>query len=301
MPTTARGLFVARADPSAGGYLALTVSTPEPTHHDHGIRWGVVALIGAVTLLGVLGPKLLWMIDAYRNTVRSWPVDAQYMVHPTMRMLLVLAGWILIVRVLAPGRQPTMGLAIGRSRAIKGAAIGVLCSLPMLVLGLFSDESSLTRHEVLYTGLMPGFTEEVFYRAFMFGLLVQAARCPVWTTAIITGVVFGLAHVDLTPEPGQTILGQIGPWIGIIALGGFMYAWLFWESGWNLWLVIALHAGMNLWWDMFDLSATPLGGLGATTARFLAVGLAVFLVFGLRALGPRPSDTIGDEQPATDA
>lgn len=260
-----------------------------------GIRWGVVALIGTITIIGVLGPKLLWMNPGYASMVRSWPIDAQFMIHPTMRMLLVLVGWALVMRMKRPDEPTTMGLMIGWGRAFKAVAIGLLCSLPMLLLGLMSTSFTPNRYEIMHTAIAPGLTEEIFYRAFMFGLLVQLARCPMWWTAIITGIIFGLAHVDITPSAGQTILGQFGPELAMIALGGFMYAWLYWESGWNLWLVIAVHASMNMWWDMFDMSATPLGAWGASGVRILCVGLVVLLVFGLRVLGPRPGATIRHE------
>ncbi len=270
-------------------------------HENDSVRWGIVSLITLFVFVGILGPKLLWMDSGYASLVRSWPLDVQFVIHPTMRMLLVLLGWVLVMRMRASGTDVSMGLLIGWRRAFMGIGIGLLCSLPMLILGFMSTSFTPNRYEIMHMAIAPGLTEEIFYRAFLFGLLVQVARCPVWTTAIITGIVFGLAHVDITPDEGKTIVGQLGPEIAMISLGGFMYAWLFWESRWNLWLVIALHASMNLWWDMFDLSVTPLGSWGATGARVLSVGLVVLLVFGLRVLGPGPGATIGDEQPATDA
>lgn len=259
----------------------------EPVSHSEtrGTRWAVVWLIASIACLGILGPKLLWMNDDYAAMVRSWPLDVRLMIHPMLRMLLVLVGWVLVLR-LKPAAEPmTMGVMIAPGRVLMGIAVGLGCTLPMLLLGLMSDSFTPSRIEIMHTALSPGLTEEIFYRAFMFGLLVQVARTPMWTTAVITGVVFGLAHVDLTPAEGETIIGQLGPWIGMIALGGFMYAWLYSKSHWNLWVVIALHTGMNLWWDMFALNDTPLGVWGATAARVLCVLLALYLVVGRGVLG----------------
>lgn len=256
------------------------------------IRWGIVGVIAACTLIGVLGFKLLWMIDGYRSMIKSWPYDAQYLIHPMMRVSLVMSGLVFVYRMARPEDRVSMGLRVGWPDTIKGLGLGFACTLPMLLLGLMSESFTPTRYEILYTAITPGITEEIFYRAFMFGLLVQVARCPLWQSAIITGLIFGLAHVDITPDAGQTILGQIGPWIAMIGVGGFMYAWLYWESRWNLWVVIALHIGMNLWWDMFDLTLTPLGNWGATLVRVVSVGLAVLFVFHYRVLSPKPTTTI---------
>ena len=264
------------------------------------IRWGVVGLIAAIALVGILGPKLLWMNTGYASMVRSWPIDVQFLIHPVLQMVLVFVGWLLVLRLKPVGASASMGLMTGWGLACKGIGVGLVCTLPMLLVGLMSSSYTPSHYEILYADLSPGLTEEIFFRAFMFGLLVQVGRCPMWATAVITGIVFGLAHVDLTPDEGQTIVGQLGPWIAMIALGGFMYAWLYWESGWNLWLVITLHAGMNLWWDMFDLTQTPLGNWGATGARFASVGLVVLCVVGLRVFGQRPGATIGHEYTTID-
>jgi len=267
---------------------------PESTDQQEtaSVQWRVVGIIALISLIGVLGFKLLWMIDGYRSVVKSWSYDAQYLVHPTMRMLLVAIGAAVVFQKSQPNSLVTMGLCPGWAKALKGLGVGFVCTLPMLALGLMSESFTPSRYEIMYTAITPGVTEEIFYRAFMFGLLVQVARCPMWTTAIITAIVFGLAHVDLTPDEGHTIIGQLRPWIAMIGLGGFMYAWLYWKSRWNLWIVIALHTGMNLWWDMFDLTMTPLGNWGATGVRILSVGLAVLFVVYFRVLSDGKGSTI---------
>lgn len=274
------------------------METQDAFNQPRPVRWGIVAFITAVAVLGVLGPKLLWMNDAYSSTMGTLPVDVLYLVHPVMRMVLVLITWALLMRMCEPGQQFTMGLLIGWGKALKGLAIGFGSTLPMLGLGLMSESFTPSRFEIIHGATMPGLTEEIFFRALLFGMLVQVARFPLWWSATITALIFGLAHIDITPQEGETIIGQLNLWNAIIALGGFMYAWLYFESRWNLWVVIALHAGMNLWWGMFDLSATPLGGWGATLSRIAAVGLVVFFIVGLRVFGPKPSATIGYDRTA---
>lgn len=259
---------------------------------DGPIRWSIVGVIAFITILGILGPKLLWSLEGYKSEVRSWPVDFQYLIHPAIRMILVVIGTGIVYKMRTTDQRLTMGLKVGSSRAFNAFALGFMCTLPMLLLGFLSRTSSPSHYEVLYTAISPGLTEEIFYRAFMFGLLVQAARCPMWTAAILTAIVFGLAHIDITPDEGQTILGQLNAWNAMIALGGFMFAWIYYLSNWNLWIVIALHIGMNMWWDMFDLTDTPLGGFGATLARIIPIALAVFLVMDAQERRRQSASTI---------
>tara|TARA_A100000171_G_scaffold52712_1_gene72513 strand:+ start:1170 stop:1943 length:774 start_codon:yes stop_codon:yes gene_type:complete len=251
-----------------------------------------VVLLALIAIVGILTPKLLWMIEGYREFIWSMPIDVQYIIHPLFRMVLTLIGWAVIISMQERSKRPTMGLCVGWVLGVKAFVLGFACTLPMLVLGLMSEYSGSNRYDIMYKAISPGVTEEIFYRALLFGMLVQVARVPLWPSAIVTGIVFGLAHVDLTPDEGQTIIGQLNLWIMLIVLGGVMYAWMYSASRWNLWVVIALHIGMNLWWGMFDLTSSPLGEFGATLSRIVCVGLVVLFVFGLRVLEPGRKPTI---------
>lgn len=260
--------------------------------HTNGIRWGIVVFLTIVAIIGILTPKVLWMFEGYRHVIWSMPIDVQYVFHPMFRMFLTLIAWFVIITMTERANRPKMGLCVGWVLGLKAFLIGFACTLPMLALGLMSEYSGTSRYDIMYGAISPGLTEEIFYRALLFGMLVQVARVSLWPAAIITGVVFGLAHIDLTPDQGQTIIGQLNLWNAMIGLGGVMYAWMFYESRWNLWVVIALHIGMNLWWGMFDLSSSPLGGFGATLSRIVCVGLVVLFVFGLRVFEPTKNPTI---------
>lgn len=258
----------------------------------------VTAVVFAVVLTGILLPKLLLMTAWYPDVLRSMPVDVRLLVHPVFRVLLVWAAWVWWLRPRVD-RSVTFGLRVGRRDGTIAFLLGLAATLPMLALGLWSGGADVDR-DTLHGTIVPGFQEELIYRAFFFGVLVQAARWHPWRAAIVTGIVFGLAHIDITPAQGQTILGQLNMWNAIIALGGVMYAWIYWKAPWNLWVVIALHFAMNLWWGMFELDATPLGGGGATAARIMSVAIAVYLIVFKRALDPGASSRIDRGAPDRD-
>ncbi len=71
--------------------------------------------------------------------------------------------------------------------------------------------------------------EEIFFRGFMYQALRRSM--PLWPAVILTGIAFGVAHVD----PAVMIPIAI---VGIILLG--IYRW----TG-NLWSSIITHAGYN--------------------------------------------------------
>jgi len=256
-------------------------------NNTHGSKRGggaAGAIIIGLFLFGVIVPMVLNELDGYAQMRSSWPRDIQWLVHPAFRMIIVFVGWLTLVRLCNDQNRPTLGLLVGWRRASAGFLLGFLCTLPMLTLGLIGTRQPVSR-DLIYTTIVPGLTEEIFYRAFAFGLLVQVLRLKLWPAAMLTGVLFGLAHLISASLRAEPIMDQIG-WVGMIALGGLFYAWIYERAGWNLWVVVALHAGMNLWWDMFDLTSSPMGNWGATISRILAVGFAVYFVVFRGVLRP---------------
>lgn len=257
---------------------------------EQGIRPVIAALILLILLVSLALPIVLATIEAYNHARLRLGLDVYFISHPLMRVLIVLLGYVLIARLIK--RRPTLGVLVGWERFAVGLGLGLLCTLPMLVIGAMGGMKDDTEYRFLYRGtLVAALNEEFVFRAFGFGLLVQAARVGLWPAAIITGVLFGAVHLDFTPDEGQTILGQVDLFLLLTTLGGVLYAWLYHRIGYNLWFVIALHLFMNLWWGIFDVGGSPLGGFGATLSRVLCVTAAIVLVIVLN----RRAATIGHD------
>lgn len=254
-------------------------------------RWLSGAIVLACFTLAIVAPILLKASAWYKAQAVDWPRDVRWLVQPTIWLLIIAGGYPLVQRLSArPGIRPTLGLCVAPARIARGVGLGICCSLPMLALGLMTPTRELTR-DVVYTTALAGLSEELLFRAFAFGLLVQCARVRLWPAAILTGIVFGLIHLVVASVQAKPLGDQIG-WIGFIALGGVLYAWIYAKSGWNLWLVIALHAAMNFWWAFFDLNANPVGVTGATMARVLCVVLAMGAAQRLGRVPRAPGSTI---------
>lgn len=173
---------------------------------------------------------------------------------------------------------------LGLSSGVKeGLLYGFLFTLPMLLGFAFIGEPKFSEWSlglVLTSALLPGFFEELYYRGFVFGELYKRARWGFFLAAALNGLIFGLAHIWQGNSLGQTI------GVFFVTFGGAAwFAWLYVEWRNNLWLPITLHILMNLYWTLFEIESTALGGVGANVCRGLTIAFSV--IFTLRRKRPR--------------
>lgn len=174
-----------------------------------------------------------------------------------------------------------LGLRAPIGRAL---AFAFLASLPMLLaFGIaFNGNPKMTFLSVGVGCFIAPFAEEVLFRSYMFRQLYRRARLGFWLSALIPSVLFALGHLYQS--------NQLGELIGILAitgLGSILGCWLFlrWQD--NLWAVFGLHSLMNLWWEVFAVDDTALGGWLANIARMATVGLAILLTIFKDRIWPR--------------
>ena len=89
----------------------------------------------------------------------------------------------------------------------------------------------------------------------------------VWPSALLCGY----GHV----EQGQSLQDMAGLFF-LTGAGGVTFAWLVyrWQS---LWVAVALHICMNLWWRLFSVAKTAIGGWLPFTLQNLTMLLAIFI------------------------
>jgi len=165
--------------------------------------------------------------------------------------------------------QTTLGL--NRS-FLKGFLFPLICTLPMFIgYGLcFSFNDGLTWDQLLMAGVAAAFFEEFIFRGFLFGQLFRFTKLGFIPAVLLGACLFASMHLYQSREPGVLI--------GIFAttfLGAVLFAWLFAEWNYNLWISIFLHFFMNLSWMLFDVSDNAFGGIYANVFRILTIILTI--------------------------
>ena len=154
------------------------------------------------------------------------------------------------------------------------AAFSFVAASPMLV--IFAVTSSINaKMSLLSVGVgcfVAPFAEEVLFRGYMFGQLYRRGRWGFWLSALIPSALFAVGHAYQA--------GELWELVGIFAvtgLGSILGCWIYMQWQFNLWVVFGLHGLMNLWWELFGVAETALGGWIANGARLLTIAAAILL------------------------
>ena len=184
----------------------------------------------------------------------------------------------------------------------RGLAFAAIATAPMLITFAITMpvNPNMTFLTVGVLCLIAPFAEEVLYRSFLFRQLYRRAKLGFWISALVPSIVFAAAHL----YQSDNLMELLGI-VAITGTGGIGFCWFFMKWKDNLWTVWGLHAGMNLWWEVFNVDDTALGGWLANGARLATVVVAVLLtIYKDKIWKPLPSeaaniDISGSETPAT--
>ena len=155
---------------------------------------------------------------------------------------------------------------------IKPFFIALLFSLPMLIGGLifFEFNQDISIPNLIAGTIIAGFVEELFYRGFLFGQLYKYTKLGFISSIIIGAIIFATGHLYQSEDS----IELIGIFL-ITFLGAILFAWLYVEWNYNLWIPIFLHSLMNLAWHLFDMDGTALGGTIPNILRGLTIIIAI--------------------------
>jgi CAAX protease family protein len=232
--------------------------------------WLVAIITLVVLFVTTYAHNLLARLASYRYLHRTAPF---YYVESIDKSV-VFALCVLTVWLLRRAGLRDVLCELGLSAPILPAfafAIGV--SLPMLI--GFALTRSLTPHlqllPILFLTVLSPFVEELQSRGFGVRQFQRGTGWPFWVVVWPSAVLFGWSHV----EPGQS-LQEMAELFFLIGSGGLLFAWLVYRWQ-NLWVPVALHICMNLWWELFSVSRNAIGGWFPFVLQTVTMFLAIFV------------------------
>ena len=245
-------------------------------------RAWIIALLTVVTLIiASYAHEILANLSAYRELYSHHPF---YIAESIDKIggaaICFLAVW-LIRRVGPRAVSYELGLS---APVLPAIAFALLVSSPMLI--GFAITRSFTPHievlPLLFLTVLAPLVEEIEFRGFGVRQLQRGTRWPFWIAVWPSALLFGFGHI----EQGQSWREKAGLFL-LTGFGGVVFAWLVyrWE---NLWVAVALHICMNLWWELFSVAKSAIGGWLPFALQTLTVVVAILVT-----LYWTPSETVG--------
>lgn len=233
-----------------------------------------VWLVAAVTLVVLIvtsnAHELLSLLSAYRQLHRTAPFYYVESIDKISGAFLCVLAILLLRRAGLRDAARELGLSAPVLPAIT-FALGV--SLPMLIGFAFtrSLNSRLQIPSLLFLTVFSPFIEELEYRGFGVRQFQRGTGWPFWAVVWPSAILFGLGHV----EKGQSVQ-EMAALFFITGSGAVLVSWLLYRWQ-NLWIPVALHICMNLWWELFSVARTTIGGWFPFAMQTLTMLLAILV------------------------
>lgn len=229
-----------------------------------------------IVLIVLLSFSVYFVLDdLYFKELRNWINGIVNQIGISHIITYLIFGLPLFIGTYIVLRKESLLKSLGLYGSIfKGFLFAVICTLPLFIgFGiLFEFTAKLSINTILISVVSAGFYEELYFRGFLFGLLYKYTKLGFFPSVLLGALIFGLIHLYQSTD----ILELIGIFL-ITFLGGIIFAWVYAEWEFNLWVPIFLHMLMNFSWELFDVSNNVLGGVYGNVFRFLSIGL----IFGL--------------------
>jgi membrane protease YdiL (CAAX protease family) len=135
---------------------------------------------------------------------------------------------------------------------------------------VFQINYEINLDDILIKVVSAAFFEELFFRGFLFGQVFKTTKIGFIPAVLIGSLLFGFLHLYQSDD----ILESLGIFI-ITFFGGILFAWVFVEWNYNLWMAIFLHFFMNLSALLFSATENALGGIYFNVFRSLSLILVI--------------------------
>jgi len=237
-----------------------------------------------LVLLGVgLGLNLRDIAAAIGTPIPALPIPYGGSLLDNALAVLMAVLLALLLRPRGMGLLASLGLrGNGWGGPLWVLLASLTCWLGLALLG--TPNTALTALDATMLAVMFPLAEEVLFRGLGFVLLVKIVRAPWPWLALPQALLFGMVHwLGFGGLDGGGTALFVG---AVIALGGFIFAWLDHLDGDTLWCGLILHVSMNLAWNVFSLDDAVALGWQATGLRIGTALLAVAaLVWQVRRRG----------------
>lgn len=158
---------------------------------------------------------------------------------------------------------------------LKGLAIAFISTAPMLIgfIFLLKLNADFSIRLFINNVLIAPFFEEFIYRSFLIGLLFRYSKLGFVSSLLFGSLLFGIAHL----YQSQNMMEVFNIFL-ITFVGSIFFAWVYFETNFNLWTAVFMHVFMNAYWFIFSADENASGGLASNILRFSCLFLSIIII-----------------------
>lgn len=235
------------------------------------MRYSTKTLLILVLSFGIY----YFLDDMYFKSLRQWIFELTGQLGISHIVTYTISGIPLFLGTYLISRKTDFFELLGLNKSIyKGFLFALICTLPMYIgfSFVFDYNPEVSLNTFLISVVSAGFFEELFFRGFLFGLIFRKTKLGFIPSVFFGALYFGILHLYQSTELAELL----GVFL-ITFLGGILFAWVYAEWNFNIWVPVFLHMLMNLAWEIFSVSENALGGIYSNVFRFLTVALVILL------------------------
>lgn len=213
--------------------------------------------------------------DLFFNVLRKGIYDIVQQVGLSHILAYIISGIPIYTGVIILHKITGFADSLGFNRSIgKGIVFPLICTLPMFIgfALVFKFNETIRLNEILIGVVAAAFFEELFFRAFLFGQLYRYTKLGFVLSVILGALLFAGMHLYQSQD-----LPTLAGIFAITFLGAFLFAWVYAEWQFNIWVPVGFHFFMNLSWALFAVSDNAFGNLYGNVFRLVTVALAIGL------------------------
>lgn len=202
------------------------------------------------------------------NVVHNWMYS--YLITYVLIGIPIFIGTLIVSK--PTGIFRPLGL---RGNILKALGLSLLFTAPMFIGGIVIGKLQTPMHAIdiyrlLAKTVFAGFFEELYFRAFLFGLLFKYTRIGFIPAILLGAIIFALGHIYQSNDVSAKVVIFL-----ITFIGAGYFAWLYAEWKFNLWVPILMHTFMNASWMLYALADNAMGGIYSNIFRVVTIALSI--------------------------
>ena len=218
--------------------------------------------------------RLLGALSFYQRWIGSYPDTIQTVAWKFLQVLVLIPAVAISDRAGAKFAFDELGL----SKSWRAASLFALAvTLPNVLLrfGVAGTKPQFAAGTLLMSAVASPLSEELLFRGYLFGQLYRRAGWPFWAAALVNAVPFVAGHLYQLRGNGWALVVSLTEVLVLVGVSALFAAWVYVRWDYNLWVLIFIHALLNLHSEIFASSEASVFGWVDNVAWLVTLILVV--------------------------